>query len=142
MWCACCQHTVPAYSAWFRGLDSAIGYPFLSSFFLTLKNSEIILEIIKIGLSEVFQIPSYLSLRFPLFLTIPTVPSVFSYLHWGTRNRSCQFPCLHALSQLPMDVYGRKICRWKGLLKGNPTPLTSWKTVQWGQSYLKDKFEK
>src|SRR5260370_33758184 len=64
-----------------------------------------------------------------------------SYLLWGTRNGSCRFLCLHVLSQLPLDVYGRIICRWKGILKGNPTPLESWETVQWGQSYSKDKFD-
>jgi hypothetical protein len=130
-----------AYSARFRGLGNTIRNPLLPSFFSTYKNSEVILRTIKFGLSKAFQIPSFLSLKFPFILTIPTAPSVFLYLHWGTRNGSCRFSCLHALSQLPLDVYGRKICRWKGLFKGNPTPLTSWKTVQWGQSYSKDKFD-
>src|SRR5258708_32621352 len=130
----------PTYSARFRGLDSAIRNPLLSSIFLTPENPEVILEIIKFGFSEVSQIPSCLSQKIPLIHTIPTVSSIFSYLLWGTRNRM-PISCLHALSQLPPDVYGRIICRWKDILKGNPTPLESWETVQWGQSYSKDKFD-
>src|SRR5260221_2302004 len=56
----------PAYSAQFRGLDSAIRNPLLSSIFLTPKNPEVILEIIKFGFSEVSQIPSCLSQKIPL----------------------------------------------------------------------------
>src|SRR5260221_5715721 len=132
------------YSARFRGLDSAIRYPLLSSIFLTPKNPEVIPEIIKFGFSEVSQILPCLSQKIPLILTIPTVSSVsvFSYLLWGTRNGSCRFLCLHVLSQLPLDVYGHIICRWQDILKGNPTPLESWETVQWGQSYSKNKFDK
>src|SRR5258708_11857185 len=126
----------------FRGLDSAIRYPLLSSIFLTPKNPEVILEIIKFGFSEVSQIPSCRSQKIPLILTIPTVSSVFSYLLWGTRNGSCRFLCLHVLSQLPLDVYGRIICRLKGIFKGNPTPSESWETVRWGQNYSKNKFDK
>src|SRR5258708_1263220 len=112
----------PDYSAQFRGLDSDIRNPLLSSIFLTPKNPEVIPEIIKFGFSEASQIPSCLSQKIPLIRTIPTVPSVFSYLLWGTRNGSCRFLCLHVLSRLPLDVYGRIIHCWKGILKGNPTP--------------------
>src|SRR5258707_5629535 len=94
------------YSARFRGLDSAIRYPFLSSIFLTPKNPEVILEIIKFGFSGVSQIPLCLSQKIPFILTIPTVSSVFSYLLCGMRNGSCRLLCLHVLSQLRMDVSG------------------------------------
>src|SRR5258707_2721263 len=120
----------PAYSAQFRGLDSAIRNPLLSSIFLTPKNPKVILEIIKFGFSEASQIPSCLSQKIPLIRTIPTVSSVFSYLLCGTRNGSCRFLCLHTLSQLPLDVYGRIICRWHDILKGNPTPIQSGVTGQ------------
>src|SRR5258708_2742014 len=84
--------------------DSAIRYPLLSSIFLTPKNPEVILEIIKFGFSGVSQIPSCLSQKIPFILTIPTVSSIFSYLLSGTRNGNCWFLCLHVLSQLPLDV--------------------------------------
>ncbi len=105
------------------------------------KNLEIILEIIKQGSSEVLYILSYPSQKIPLILMIPTVSSSFSYLLWGMRNGSCCFLCLHAHSRNPLDVSGRMICRQKGIFKGDPTQLESWETVQWGQSYLKNKFD-
>ena len=101
-----------------------------------------ILEIIKFGFSEVVQIPSYLTQKISFILTIPTVFSLFSYLLWGMRNGSCRFLCLCVLSQYPLDVHGRIIRRWKGTLKGNPTQLELWETVQWGRSYSKDKIDK
>src|SRR5258708_19268695 len=94
----------PTYSARFRGLDSAIRYPLLSSIFLTPKNPGVILEIIKFGFSEVSQIPSCLSQKIPLILMIPMVSSIFSYLLWGMRNGTCGFLCLHVLLQLPLDI--------------------------------------
>ena len=113
----------------------------LQSLFLTSKNSEMILEIIKFGFSEAFQIPSYPYQKIPFILTIPTVFSLSSYLLWGMRKGSCRFLCLHALSQHPLDVSGRMVCRQKGNFKGNPTQLESWETVEWGRSYSKDKFD-
>src|SRR5258707_4231234 len=77
----------PAYSAQFRGLDSAIRNPLLSSIFLTRKHREVILEIIKFGFSEVSQILSCLSQKILLIRTIPTVSSVFSYLLWEDEKR-------------------------------------------------------
>src|SRR5258708_3029812 len=114
---------------------------FCQQSFLTPKKPEVIPEIIKFGFSEASQIPSCLSQKIPLIRTIPTVSSVFSYLLWGMRNGSRRFLCLHVLPRLPLDVYGRIIHRWKGILKGNPTPSESWETVQWGISYSKDKFD-
>ncbi len=52
-----------------------------------------------------FQIPSYPSQKIPFILTTPTVFSLFSYLLWGMRNRTCHFLCLHACSQNPLDVW-------------------------------------
>src|SRR5258707_14962420 len=107
---------------------------------MTPTTPRVIPEIIKFGFSEVSQMPSGLSDKIPLIRTIPTVSSVFSYLLWGTRNVSCRFLCLHALSQLSLDVYGRIICSWKGILKGNATPLGSWELVQRVKFFSKAKF--
>ncbi len=95
----------PAYSAQFWGLDSAIIVSLPPTLFLSYKNSEIILRIMKHGFSEVFQILLCPSQKIPLILMIPTVSSLFSYLLWGMRNGSCYFLCLHAFSQKKFEIH-------------------------------------
>ncbi len=66
-----------AHPAQFWGLDSAITTPLFTTFFSLCKNLEFILGTIR---QEIL-----------LILMTPMVLHLFSYLLWGTRNRSCQF---------------------------------------------------
>ncbi len=130
----------PTYSAQFQGLESAIKVPLNTTFFYPIKLKNYTRRI-KSGFPEVLRTLSYPSQKIQLILTILTVVSLFSYLFWGMRNGSCHFLCLHALSRNPLDVSGRILYRWKGILQGDPTQLESWETVQLGRSYSRNKFD-
>src|SRR5258708_23138083 len=83
-------HMEPAYSAQFRGLESAIKVSSNTTFFYPIK-LENYTGRIKSGFSEVLRTSPYPSHKIQLILTILTVVSLFPYLFWGTRNGSCRF---------------------------------------------------
>src|SRR6266446_10972606 len=90
----------PAYSAQFRGLESAVKNPLLSSIFLTPKNP------------EVSQIPSCLSQKILLIRTIPTVSSVFSLSALGDEKR-----------ELPISLFTRSFSTSPGRIRTYNTSL-------------------
>src|SRR5260221_11269529 len=84
------SHMKPAYSAQFRGLESAIKVSPNTTFFYPIK-LENYTRRIKYGFSEVLRTSPYPSHKIQLILTNLTVVSLFPYLFWGTRNGSCRF---------------------------------------------------
>src|SRR5258708_25811701 len=134
------SHMGPTYSAQFQGLESAIKVSPNMTFFYPIKRKNYTRRI-KSGFSEVLRTSLSPSQKIQLILTILTVVSLFPYLFWGTRNRKLPFFCLHAFSWNPLVVSGRIIYRWKDIFKRNTAQLESWETVQWGRSYLRNKFD-
>src|SRR5258708_19009072 len=84
------SHMGPAYSAQFQGLESAIKVSPNTTFFCPIK-LENYTRRIKSRFSEVLRTSPYPSQKTQLILTILMVVSLFPYLFWGTRNRSCHF---------------------------------------------------
>ena len=105
-------HMGPTYSAQFQELESAIKVSPNMTFFYPIKLKNYTGRI-ESGFSEVLRTSLYPSQKIQLILTILTVVSLFSYLFWGTRNGSCHFLCLHALSWDSLDISRRirMICR-------------------------------
>src|SRR6266436_9467316 len=83
-------HMGPAYSAQFRGLESAIKVSPNMTFFYPIK-LENYTRRIKSRFSEVLRTLPYPSQKVQLILMILTVVSLFPYLFWGMRNGSCCF---------------------------------------------------
>ncbi len=80
----------PTYSAQFRGLESAIKVSPNMTFFYPIKLKNYARRI-KSRFSEVLRTLPYPFQKIQLILTILMVVSLFPYLFWGMRNRSCHF---------------------------------------------------
>src|SRR5258708_24111234 len=93
----------PAYSAQFRGLESAIKVSSNTTLFYPIKLKSYTGRI-KSGFSEVLRTSPYPSHKIQLILTILTVVSLFSYLFWGTRNGSCCYSVYMFFSESPGHI--------------------------------------
>src|SRR5258708_13084580 len=90
----------PAYSAQFRGLESAIKVSPNTTFFYPIK-LENYTRRIKSRFSEVLRTLPYPSQKIQLILTILMVVSLFPYLFWGLENGTCHFSFYLLFPRIP-----------------------------------------
>src|SRR5260221_3151700 len=96
-------HMGPTYSAQSRGLESAIKVSPNMTFFYPIKLKNYARRI-KSRFSEVLRTLPYPFQKIQLILTILMVVSLFPYLFWGMRNRSCHFSVYMLFLRIPGHI--------------------------------------